>query len=43
MLRQGSDKAIIAIARKFLGIIYNTLVNGWLFEDFPTFIIGKEL
>ena len=35
--RRGGGKAIIATARKFLGIIYNTLKNGWVFEDFPNF------
>jgi len=39
--RRGSGKAIIATARKFLGIIYNTLVNGWVFDDFPNFVIAK--
>jgi transposase len=38
---RGSGKAIIATARKFLGIIYNTLKNGWLFEDFPNFVIAN--
>ena len=31
---RGSGKAIIATARKFLGIIYNTLKNDGVFEDF---------
>jgi transposase len=38
---RGSGKAIIATARKFLGIIYNTLKNDWVFEDFPNFVIAK--
>ena len=38
---RGSGKAIIATARKLLGIIYKTLVNGWVFEDFPNFVIVK--
>ncbi|HOT74120.1 MAG TPA: transposase [Anaerohalosphaeraceae bacterium] len=38
---RGSGKAIIATARKLLGIIYKTLVNGWVFEDFPNFVIAK--
>lgn len=33
--RRGSGKAIIALARKFLGIIYQTMKNDWVFEDFP--------
>jgi len=39
---RGSGKAIIATARKFLGIIYNTLKNGWVFEDFPNFVIANS-
>jgi transposase len=38
---RGSGKAIIATARKLLGIIYKTLVNGWVFEDFPNFVIAN--
>ena len=37
---RGTGKAIIALARKFLGIIYRTLKNGWVFEDFPRFVIA---
>ena len=25
---------------KFLGIIYKTLKNGWVFEDFPAFVLA---
>ena len=32
--RKGGGKANIALARKLLGIVYRTLVNGWEFEDF---------
>lgn len=39
--RRGSGKAIIAAARKFLGIIYNTLKNDWVFEDFPNFVLAE--
>jgi len=35
--RRGTGKAIIALAKKFLGIIYNTLKEGWVFADFPKF------
>ncbi len=35
--RRGAGKTIIATARKFLTIIYNTLTNSWVFEDFPAF------
>lgn len=37
--KRGSGKAIIATARKLLGIIYNTLKNDWVFEDFPNFVL----
>ncbi|MCY3597133.1 MAG: IS110 family transposase [Rhodospirillales bacterium] len=35
--RRGAGKAIIATARKLLAIIYQTLKNRWVFEDFTTF------
>jgi transposase len=38
--RRGTGKAIVALARKFLGIIYQTLKNDWIFEDFPNFILA---
>ena len=41
--KKGSGKAIIATARKFLGIIYNTLKNDWIFEDFPNFVIKNSV
>ena len=37
---RGTGKAIIALARKFLGIIYRTLKHDWVFEDFPRFVIA---
>jgi transposase len=40
--RRGAGKAIIATARKLLGIIYNTLVNDWIFVDFPNFVIAQR-
>lgn len=40
--RRGAGKAIIALARKFLGIIYRTLKNQWVFEDFPNFVLAEE-
>ena len=40
--RRGTGKAIVALARKFLGIIYRTLKNNWVFEDFPNFVIAEE-
>ena len=39
---RGSGKAIIATARKFLGIIYNTLINDWVFKDFPNFVLAES-
>jgi len=38
---RGSGKAIIATSRKLLGIIYQTLKNDWIFEDFPNFVIAN--
>lgn len=35
--KKGSGKAIIATARKLLTIIYKTLKNNWIFEDFNSF------
>lgn len=41
--RRGAGKAIVATARKLLAIIFDTLTNRWVFEDFPNFIIaGKQ-
>ena len=40
--RRGTGKAIIALARKFLTIIYRTLKNNWIFEDFPNFVIAQN-
>ena len=39
--RRGAGKAIIALARKFLGIIYRTLKSNWVFEDFPNFVLAE--
>jgi transposase len=39
--RRGTGRAIIALARKFLGIIYGTLKNNWIFEDFPNFVLRE--
>lgn len=39
--RCGHGKAKIAVARKFLGIIYNTLKNNWVFEDFNNFVLAE--
>lgn len=40
--RRGAGKAIIATARKLLGIIYRTLKYDWIFEDFPNFVLAEE-
>lgn len=32
--RRGTGKAIIALARKFLGVIFNTLKGNWVWKDF---------
>jgi len=37
--RRGSGKAIVALARKFLGIIYRTLKDDLIWEDFPNGVI----
>jgi transposase len=39
--RRGTGKAIIALARELLGIIYRTLKNNWVFEDFPNFVLAE--
>lgn len=39
---RGSGKAIIATSRKLLGIIYDTLKNDWVFEDFTTFKLATS-
>jgi transposase len=39
--RRGTGRAIIALARKFLGIIYHTLKHNWVFEDFPNFVLQE--
>ena len=40
--RRGSGKAIIATARKVLGIIYRTLKHKWMFADFPNFVLAEQ-
>lgn len=39
--RRGGGKANIALARKFLGVIYHTLKNHWVFADFPNFVLAS--
>ena len=38
---RGGGKANIALARKFLEVIYHTLKNNWVFEDFPNFVLAS--
>lgn len=40
--RRGAGKAIIATSRKMLGIIYKTLKNNWVFEDFTQFKLAPQ-
>jgi len=40
--KKGSGKAIIATAKKMLGIIYKTLKYNWVFEDFENFVLVKK-
>jgi len=40
--KKGAGKAIIATSRKMLGIIYNTLKNNWIFEDFTKFKLAPQ-
>jgi transposase len=37
--RRGTGKAIVALARKFLGVIYRTLKENLIWEDFPNGVI----
>jgi hypothetical protein len=37
--QRGTGGAIIALARKFLGIMYRTLKKNWVLEDFPNFAL----
>lgn len=39
--KKGSGKAIIATARKLLTIVYRTLKNNWIFEDFSNFKLAR--
>lgn len=39
--KKGSGKAVIATARKLLTIVYRTLKNDWIFEDFNNFKIAQ--
>lgn len=37
--RRGTGKAIVALARKFLGVIYRTLKDDLVWEDFPNGVL----
>ena len=39
--KKGAGKAIIATARKFLGI-YRTLKYNWVFADFPNVVYSED-
>jgi len=41
--KKGTGKAIIATARKLLTIIYRTLKNNWVFEDFNQFKLAVSV
>jgi transposase len=41
-IKKGSGKAIIATSRKMLSIIYNTLKNDWIFENFEDFVLKQN-
>jgi transposase len=38
--RRGGGKAKIALARKLVKIVFDTLKNQWVFEDFPSFTLA---
>ncbi len=40
--RHGAGRAIIALAREFLGIIHRTLKNWWMSEDCPNFVPAEK-
>lgn len=40
--KKGSGKAVIATSRKLLTIIYRTLKNNWVFEDFANFKLQTD-
>jgi len=37
---RSGGKADTALARKFLGVIYQLLTNRWVLSDFPNFILA---
>jgi len=40
--RRGTGKAIVAAARKLLTIVYYTLKNNWVFDDFGSFALAES-
>lgn len=38
--RRGGPKAKIALARKLVKIVFDTLKNNWVFDDFPSFTLA---
>jgi transposase len=41
MKSRRGGKAIVALARKFRGVIYRTLKNKWVCENFPNFVLAE--
>ena len=39
--RRGGGKAKVALARKLVKIVYDTLKNDWVFADFPRLYSGR--
>ena len=42
MIRHGDRESDHCLARKFRGIVYRTLKNRWLFQDFPNFVLAED-
>jgi hypothetical protein len=40
-IQHGGDLANIALTRQCLEVIYYTLKNNWVFEDFPNFVLAS--
>lgn len=38
--RRGGGKAKVALARKLVKVVYDTLKNNWMFADFPSFTLA---
>jgi hypothetical protein len=42
LIKKLLQKGDTSTARKFLGIIYLTLKNKWVFADFPNFVLAEQ-